>query len=626
MRVNRRESESIKSLKQHQKGTLQPASRQHLSALHAITTTVSESLDLETVLQGVIKEITAIFKFDTTRIFLFNPQMSEIHLRASYETKRENFAPNTVFRRGQGNVGRVADTGQPLIYEDIRHNRRYQRLSATKSTKQAGFSFLAAFPIKTKLTTVGTILCIGIKPRRLRASEIQLITSMANQIAIAVEYAKLFEEAQGKAKELSALYSVADIVSQSLEIDSILSNIMHTVLKIFRFDAGRIYVRHSDSEELRLITYEGFPKGIHPRTSYQIGEHPIGRIYQRKKPLIFEDMRTDPGYQRITGRNLMVKAGFRASFFVPIQVREKSVGIMQILSKAVHRFSQSEQKVINAVAHHLGIALGNASLYDQVKQKTAELEKANKGKSEFLGVMSHELRTPLNAIAGYSALIKDRIMGDINQQQERAVDKITRNSKELLTMINGILQATSIEAEAVEAEIEEFDVVDFLDDLRATFDVHPRKELDLIWDYPSDLPALITDRGKLRYVLQNLITNAIKYTDQGRVVVSARRPVKAETLEFEVADTGIGIRKELLPSIFEMFRQDDGPDTRRSGGVGLGLFIAKKFADLIGATIEVESEIGKGSTFTVTLPLTNESGSNTVSPLLSSQEKSSNIT
>ena len=257
-----------------------------------------------------------------------------------------------------------------------------------------------------------------------------------------------------------------------------------------------------------------------------------------------------------------------------------------------------------------------ATLEQKVKDKTAELEeanseleqanyslvKANKAKDEFLGVMSHELRTPLNVVMGYSQMVKDGILGQINPEQERALQKVIGRSKELLSMISEILQVTSIEAGKINVEIEEIHLGDLLGELRSTYEIPMDKELTFKWDYPSEPNAMRTDGDKLKHILQNLINNAIKFTDQGQIAVSARYCQETKVAEFKVADTGTGIPEEQLPSIFEMFRQLDSSATRNHEGAGLGLYIVKKYADILGGEIHVESEVGKGSVFKVTLP------------------------
>ena len=247
-------------------------------------------------------------------------------------------------------------------------------------------------------------------------------------------------------------------------------------------------------------------------------------------------------------------------------------------------------------------------LFEQVNQQSAELgqmnqelQEANKAKDEFINVMSHELRTPLNVITGYAEVLSQGVLGEIQREQIHAVKTISYQSKELLRMINEILQVGSIEAGKVKANWQAVNILDFLVELRSGYEILSKKEIPLHWDIPSRLPVVRTDGEKLKHVLQNLINNAIKFTENGSVTVSARCISKA--IEFEVRDTGIGMPRDMLPSIFQMFRQLDSSNTRSYGGSGVGLYIVKKFVDLLGGKIEVDSVLGEGSKFTVILPL-----------------------
>jgi signal transduction histidine kinase len=177
------------------------------------------------------------------------------------------------------------------------------------------------------------------------------------------------------------------------------------------------------------------------------------------------------------------------------------------------------------------------------------------------------------------------------------------HTKDLSSLISGILEATRVEAGEIELESREMNIADFMDTLRSDYAIPLDKELTLIWDYPQDLPYMKTDGNKLRHILQNLINNAVKFTFKGDVTISARCPPTGQSVEFKVADTGEGIPRESLPVVFDMFRQVDSSSTRSFSGVGLGLYIVKRFTELLGGTIEVASESGKGSTFTVRLPL-----------------------
>jgi signal transduction histidine kinase len=250
---------------------------------------------------------------------------------------------------------------------------------------------------------------------------------------------------------------------------------------------------------------------------------------------------------------------------------------------------------------------------ESLKNQATELEKSNNAKDEFLNIVSHELRTPLNLISGYAEIVKSRMMGDINPDQESALLKIKRHSGALLSMVNAILEATKVDSGACQLENSVMSLSDFLDGLRLNYDDPMEKEVNLIWDYPADLPVVTTDALKLKHVLENLINNAIKFTDAGRVIISARHLRDQGRVELKVEDTGIGIPSEALPLIFDKFFQVDASQSRNYGGVGLGLHVVKKFADLLGATVKVESTQNRGSTFSISLPLFLEDSSRLVS-------------
>src|SRR5258706_341440 len=219
---------------------------------------------------------------------------------------------------------------------------------------------------------------------------------------------------------------------------------------------------------------------------------------------------------------------------------------------------------------------------EELQQKTAELVRANQVKNEFLSVMSHELRTPLSVIIGYAGVLKEGMLGETSPAQAGALVKIMNRTNDLLHMITGMLHATNIAANEVRVEIQPFALDVLLDDLREQQSGRLGKPVALDWNWPADLPAMLSDRDKIKYILQVLIDNAVKFTERGRVTLSARwadadRNTERAWIEFQVADTGIGIPKEKLPVIFEKFRQADGSETRLYGGGGVGALITQNF-------------------------------------------------
>lgn len=237
------------------------------------------------------------------------------------------------------------------------------------------------------------------------------------------------------------------------------------------------------------------------------------------------------------------------------------------------------------------------------KMLREEAERRNDAKLELLNVVSHELRTPLTIINGFAEALKNKVLGEINPEQDEALDKVMRQAKNLLSIMNVILDTAGIETGGTKVQNEEFLLSSFLDELKAGHEETVKDgKVTLTWDYPTPLPVVISDKGKLRIILENLIGNAIKFTDKGEVRVSARCHPERKVMIFTVADTGIGIPEAQVPFIFDKFWQADASLSKTYGGMGLGLYILKSYLDLLGGTISVESDLGKGAKFVVMVP------------------------
>jgi PAS domain S-box-containing protein len=228
-------------------------------------------------------------------------------------------------------------------------------------------------------------------------------------------------------------------------------------------------------------------------------------------------------------------------------------------------------------------------------------EAANYTKSEFLATMSHELRTPLNVILGYADLLLEETFGSLSEEQARPLRRINSNARELLDLITAVLDMSRLEAGRLPMEVQEVELLALLEEIKAeTQGVQEQSDLDFVWKVEDELPPLYTDPGKLKVVLKNLIGNAVKFTKEGCITVEAQGCLGG--VEIKVIDTGIGIPPEALGLIFEPFRQADSSMTRLHEGTGLGLHIVKRLLELLGGTVAVESEVGRGSTFRVWVP------------------------
>src|SRR5262249_45691331 len=228
-------------------------------------------------------------------------------------------------------------------------------------------------------------------------------------------------------------------------------------------------------------------------------------------------------------------------------------------------------------------------------------EAANRAKSEFLATMSHELRTPLNVILGYTELLREETFGSLSEEQLRPLRRIESNARELLDLISVVLDVSRLEAGRLAVAVKEVQLPVMLNELEAeTREAYQRSGLRFRWEIEEGLIPICTDPEKLKVVLRNLIGNAVKFTPQGDITVKAFP--KNGGVELRVSDTGIGIPPEAVAVIFEPFRQVESATTYQRGGAGLGLHIVKRLLELLGGTVSVESEVGRGSTFRVWVP------------------------
>ncbi len=280
-------------------------------------------------------------------------------------------------------------------------------------------------------------------------------------------------------------------------------------------------------------------------------------------------------------------------------LREQNRELMQSLDEIRRRTEES-----SALNQELGDTnRGVVALYAELDERAEQLRKASELKTRFLSNMSHEFRTPLNSVLALSRLLLDRIDGDLTPEQERQVGYIRRSAEGLLELVNDMLDLAKVEAGKVDVKSVTFTVHQLFGGLRGALrPLTTRQSVELIFDHPDDLPELYTDEGKVTQILRNLISNALKFTEQGEVRVTARRDQASGFVVFAVRDTGIGIDPRDHERIFEEFSQVDTRLQRKAKGTGLGLSLSRSLATLLGGTLRVESVLGQGSVFTLSIP------------------------
>ncbi|MGE5302887.1 MAG: GAF domain-containing sensor histidine kinase [Alphaproteobacteria bacterium] len=304
------------------------------------------------------------------------------------------------------------------------------------------------------------------------------------------------------------------------------------------------------------------------------------------------------------------KQGWISYVTVPLLARGQALGALSVYGREREELSSMEGDFLNIVADQAALAIDKLRVANQATEQRVELPHDkealatfNGAKSDFVSILSHEFRTPLNLIMGYTEMMHEELMGKITPEQGTCLERIMKASDDLLALVMNMLQVGNIESGCVEINKAKVEVGQLLREIQADFVLPEGKKLKPIWDIPPDLPILSTDADKLKQVLQQLIANAVKFTEHGHVMVSSRSALPAARVEIAVSDTGAGIPEQVLPVLFEKYRQLDSSIARIHDGMGLGLFIAKKLTEALGGELNVTSHPGIGSTFTVVLPL-----------------------
>ncbi len=428
-------------------------------------------------------------------------------------------------------------------------------------------------------------------------------------------------------------------LSRLLNLPEVLHILLEHLSKIVPFDKANVMLI-VDGDQLQVLTEQRIDHDISASSTkngyFGLQQNPVfQQVITERKSIIIPDLSIYPDWQcPMGGGHIGCWIG------VPLIASGKVLGIYTLQHYHPGFYSQKEQQLAEAIAPQAAVAIQNASLHDElrryanelearVSERTNELEErvtevealntsmqtlmadlseavkkaesADRLKSAFLATMSHELRTPLNSIIGFTGILLQKMVGPLNTEQEKQLRMVQASSHHLLALINDVLDISKIEAGQVDIHAADFDLsVSIQKSIEKVLPMATKKELTLIWRMVPEQLFIHSDQRRVEQILINLLNNAVKFTDDGSVELSCG--VDGEMVVIRVQDTGIGISPEKLDSLFIPFRQIDTGLTRKYEGTGLGLSICKRLVDLLGGTIWIESELGKGSAFSFTIP------------------------
>jgi signal transduction histidine kinase len=462
-------------------------------------------------------------------------------------------------------------------------------------------------PLLRGETLVGVLAMWRTEVRPFTDKQIALLKTFADQAVIAIENVRLFNETKEALEQQMATSEILRIISSSPNsLAPVFEAILAKATSLCEATYGILWLREGDAFSMAALhgalPAQQWRTGMVVRPSPGV---PLARVLQSRKSVHIVDMRSDEGY--LSGAPLPVAAvevaEMRTLLLVPMLKDNEVIGQVAIYRTEVRAFTERQIGLIETFADQAVIAIENVRLFNEIQEKSAQLEIANKHKSEFLANMSHELRTPLNAIIGFSEVLSEKMFGEVNAKQLDYLKDIHESGRHLLSLINDILDLSKIEAGRMELEVSTFDLPSALSNAMTLVRERAlQHSIGLGLEVDQQLGEVQADERKFKQIMLNLLSNAVKFTpDGGQVDVSARR--FDGKLEVAVRDTGIGIAPEDQAVVFEEFKQVGRDQMRKAEGTGLGLALTKRFVELHGGAIRLESAPGKGSTFTVSLPL-----------------------
>ncbi len=576
-----------------------------LATLNRLAISVNSANDFISLCQTAINALLGLFGFTQGAIALLNADRTYATLVADSSTQTHDvWAQIQLPVLGNPIFTHLMTHHTPLAITDVTTDPiavMEREIFAARGTKS-----ILIVPIVVRGEMIGSIgVDATAQPYQFTDAEVDLAGRVAEQLSVAMQNARLAEELQRRADDLESVIAIGQAVSSSLNLTTVLDRVLSSLREMVAYDRASIAVVEPDFEHL-LVVSDTATNDNQRGQRIPIDGSLRGHVFRTGETIYIGDM----AREALPLPPRLPMSDYPASMVIaPLNVTRQPIGVLSVLGATAKSLTPADGERVNRIAAQVAIAVANARLYERVEGQVeelhllnADLAEANKHKSVFLATMSHELRTPLNAIIGFAELLHDDIIAEPDERRESLLD-ILRSGQHLLMLINDVLDLTKVEAGQMTLTREPLDLgheLASVNRIMAPLFAQRRQKYSAV--VPPDFPLVYADASRMRQVIINILSNANKFTpDGGRITLTASVDPSGEA-RIDIADTGIGIKAEDIPTIWQEFRQIDTSINRKYEGTGLGLTLTRRLLALMDGRIGLESAPGVGTTFSITLP------------------------